>query len=76
VGRSRTPLDERSNQELEGSLIRGEFGPRREAIVQGILRRRYSAATWARLQIHLWLSTIMTALGIGGAALRRFWGRR
>jgi hypothetical protein len=73
VAESQTPLDRRSEEELKSSLRRGDFGARRKAFAQEILRRREEARVGRRTRMYLWLGAIIGGFSFGIAALSRLW---
>jgi len=75
VGKSRGPLDTRSDAALEKGLAEGEYVPRKKAFVKEILRRRRAAQAEGRSRSYMWLGAIITAFGFGVAALKRMWRR-
>jgi hypothetical protein len=65
-------LDSRSDRELEEALKKGELGPRKSAFAKEILRRREEAKGGSKF---IWVSSILAAVTLALAAIKRFGGR-
>jgi hypothetical protein len=72
VGKSRGPLDQRSDAALKKGLAEGEYAPRKKAFVHEILRRRRAAKAEGRSRTYVWLGAIVAAFSFI-AALKRMW---
>jgi hypothetical protein len=73
VSDSERPLDKRSDEELKSSLRKGDFGARRAAFAQEILRRREEVRAGRRSRMYLWVGVVFAAFSFGLASLTRFW---
>ena len=70
---SQTPLDQKSDEELKRVLRKGNFGERRKAFAQELLRRREKARAGRRPRMYLWLGAIIGAFSLAMTALSRLW---
>jgi hypothetical protein len=67
------PLEERSDEDLQRGLAEGEFGEKKAAVAQEILRRRQEAKAQDLRRKYTWFGSILAALSLTLMALRRFW---
>jgi hypothetical protein len=64
------PLDDRSNEELEEGLQKGEFGSRKAAFAKEVLRRREEASGGLK---YILVSSILAAVAFGIGAFKKLW---
>jgi hypothetical protein len=67
------PLDDRSNEELEKGLQKGEFGSRKAAFAKEILRRREEAKGGLK---YVLVSSILALVAFGMVLFKRLWRRQ
>jgi hypothetical protein len=66
-------LDDRSDEELERGLAENDFGERKAATAEEILRRRREARADELKGRYKWLGGLLAALTLGWVTLKRLW---
>jgi hypothetical protein len=69
------PLEEQSDEELRGSLAKGELGEKKRVVAEEILRRRQQATAEKLTRKYKWFGSIAAGFSVLLLVLKRFWRR-